>query len=211
MSLKSTLKTTIAATAFTLGMATMATPAQAADIRCDSRTGSSNYCRIDTSPGVTLRQQHSRQPCYQNDTWGFDRRGIWVANGCSATFRVGREKDGDNAAAIGLGILALGIIGAIASQDDNRDDNYPPPSGPPPGYGDDYPDDYDPYDPYERANIVSCDSKNYKIRYCPAPVRDYVELVRQRSNRACRFGKTWGYDRRGVWVNKGCRADFAIY
>lgn len=211
MAFKATLKATIAATALGIGVAVTASPAQTAEIRCDSRPGSSNYCRIDTSPGVELRHQHSRQPCYQNDTWGYDRRGIWVANGCSATFRVGREKDDDNAAAIGLGILALGIIGAIASQDDNnRDDGYqPPPSAPPPGYNDGgY---YDDDEPYGGANIVSCDSKNYKIRYCPAPVRDYVELVHQRSKRACRYGKTWGYDRRGVWVNKGCRADFAIY
>jgi hypothetical protein len=42
-------------------------------------------------------------------------------------------------------------------------------------------------------------------------VRSDVELIRQRSTSACRFNTSWGYDRRGVWVNKGCRADFAVY
>jgi hypothetical protein len=42
-------------------------------------------------------------------------------------------------------------------------------------------------------------------------IRSHAELVRQRSRNSCRFNKTWGYDRRGVWVSKGCRADFAIY
>jgi hypothetical protein len=58
---------------------------------------------------------------------------------------------------------------------------------------------------------VSCNSNKNKYNYCPVRVRSDVELIRQRSTSACRFNTSWGYDRRGVWVNKGCRADFAVY
>ena len=36
-----------------------------------------------------LVDQLSRAGCWKGDTWGYDRRGIWVANGCRAVFRVG--------------------------------------------------------------------------------------------------------------------------
>jgi hypothetical protein len=216
MKLTSALKGTIASAALCLGLAATAAPAQAGrELRCDSAPGAYNYCRTNTSAGVTLNVQHSRYGCYQNDTWGYDRNGIWVSNGCSATFQVGaRDKDdGKTAAAIGLGILALGIIGAVASNDDQND--YPPPQ---PGYDPNYPppqdqyqDQYDDYDPYEDAQIVYCDSKKYKLKICPIRVSSHVELVRQKSKNACRFNKTWGYDRRGIWVNKGCRAEFAVF
>ena len=216
MKLTSALKGTIASAALCLGLAATAAPAYANDeLRCDSAPGAYNYCRADTSAGVTLNVQHSRYGCYQNDTWGYDRNGIWVSNGCSATFQIGaRDRDGGKtAAAIGLGILALGIIGAVASQDDRND--YPPPQ---PGYDPNYPppqdqydDQYDDYDPYEDAQIVYCDSKKYKLKICPIRVSSHVELIRQKSKNACRFNKTWGYDRRGIWVNKGCRAEFAVF
>ena len=35
-------------------------------------------------------------------------------------------------------------------------------------------------------------------------------MVNQRSGSACNQGYSWGFDRGGVWVDHGCRADFAI-
>ena len=85
MTLKSMLKTTIAAAAFGAGLIATSAPAAAADLRCNSSVGGYNYCRTSTAGGVVLRTQHSPHACYQNDTWGFDGSGVWVANGCSAT------------------------------------------------------------------------------------------------------------------------------
>lgn len=227
MTLKTILKSTIAAAAFGASLLGTAAPAAAADLRCDSRVGGYNYCRTSTAGGVVLRSQHSPHACYQNDTWGFDGGGVWVANGCSATFRIGRRDDDDDTAAkIGLGILALGVIGALAG--DNNDDGYnnppppPPQDYPPGGYPSQgypqqgypqggYPQQGYPDDDYEDAYIISCDSKNNKYRFCQVPIRNYAQLVHQRSRSACRFNKSWGYDQRGVWVKKGCRGDFAIY
>jgi len=61
-----------------------------------------------------------------------------------------------------------------------------------------------------RANIVTCSSDDMRRNYCAADTRDGVRLVRQRGDASCRQGSTWGYDRRGIWVDRGCRADFAI-
>jgi hypothetical protein len=207
-------------TALTIGIScVVASPAMAEDMRCGSVPGANNYCRVDTSRGVELIHQHSAYACYYNDTWGYDSNGIWVANGCSATFRIGsrERKDNDDAAAIGLGILALGILGAVAADNDDGGHHSAPPPPPPGGYGPGYPPPPPPshgggYGGYEDDyEIISCNSKNNKYKYCPVRVRSHAELVRQRSRNSCRFNKTWGYDRRGVWVSKGCRADFAIY
>jgi len=35
-----------------------------------------------------------------------------------------------------------------------------------------------------------------------------VRLTNQRSGSPCVQGQTWGYDGRGIWVDRGCRADF---
>ena len=35
-------------------------------------------------------------------------------------------------------------------------------------------------------------------------------MLRQRSGSACREGYSWGNDRRGIWVDHGCRADFSL-
>jgi hypothetical protein len=35
-------------------------------------------------------RQFGRAACRQNETWGYDSRGIWVDRGCGADFEVGR-------------------------------------------------------------------------------------------------------------------------
>jgi len=242
MKLKPVMTAASAAAAIGLSLA-FAAPAAADELRCGSRPGASNYCSADTSRGVELIYQHSSYACYYDDTWGYDRNGIWVANGCSATFRLGKKDKGkgDTAAAIGLGILALGILAATSSDDGDPNRNEPPP--PPPGYG---PGGYPPPPPpggypsgsyppppppgsygpggypppppppqggyYSRPHkVVSCNSNKNKYTYCAVRVRSDVELIRQRSTSSCRFNTSWGYDRKGVWVNKGCRADFVVY
>jgi hypothetical protein len=46
--------------------------------------------------------------------------------------------------------------------------------------------------------------------FCRVDTRGGVRLVRQRSESPCYQGSTWGWDRRGIWVDRGCRADFAL-
>lgn len=63
---------------------------------------------------------------------------------------------------------------------------------------------------YDHGRVVRCESHDQRSRYCPVDTRGGVRLVRQRSDAACIPGRTWGHDRRGIWVSHGCRADFAL-
>jgi hypothetical protein len=38
----------------------------------------------------------------------------------------------------------------------------------------------------------------------------FVRLVNQRSGSACVQGRTWGFTRNSIWVDRGCRADFEV-
>jgi hypothetical protein len=53
-----------------------------------------------------------------------------------------------------------------------------------------------------------CASDDGRRNYCSADTRGGVRLVRQRSGSPCIEGRTWGYTRNGIWVDRGCRADF---
>jgi hypothetical protein len=58
--------------------------------------------------------------------------------------------------------------------------------------------------------IISCASDDMHRHYCAADTRGGVQLLKQRSDSSCRQGYSWGYDRRGIWVDHGCRADFQV-
>src|SRR5688500_6086044 len=58
-------------------------------VPCEADNGRPAFCRVDTRGGVRLVDQDSRSPCIQGRTWGYDSRGIWVAQGCRAKFQVG--------------------------------------------------------------------------------------------------------------------------
>jgi Protein of unknown function (DUF3011) len=58
--------------------------------------------------------------------------------------------------------------------------------------------------------LVSCSSDDMHRHYCPADTRGGVRLVKQRSDSSCRQGSSWGFDRQGIWVDHGCRADFQV-
>jgi hypothetical protein len=60
------------------------------------------------------------------------------------------------------------------------------------------------------AGTVRCESKDYRYRYCSVRTYGDVKLTHERSHSACRYGRTWGFDHRGIWVDRGCRADFAV-
>jgi hypothetical protein len=65
------------------------------------------------------------------------------------------------------------------------------------------------FGPRSSAQTISCSSDDGHRHYCPADTRGGVQLVKQRSDSPCQQGYSWGFDRGGVWVDRGCRADFA--
>ncbi|MEO6983417.1 MAG: DUF3011 domain-containing protein, partial [Edaphobacter sp.] len=60
---------------------------QGQTVTCSSNNGRRNWCGIN-GRDVRLTRQISGSPCVENDTWGIDRRGLWVDRGCRAEFRV---------------------------------------------------------------------------------------------------------------------------
>jgi hypothetical protein len=62
----------------------------------------------------------------------------------------------------------------------------------------------------DHAQVVTCSSDDMHRHYCQADTRGGVQLIRQHSDSSCRQGRSWGFDRRGIWVDHGCRADFQV-
>ena len=64
--------------------------------------------------------------------------------------------------------------------------------------------------PLSSAENVNCSSEDGRRHYCSIDTRGGVQMIKQRSDAACIQGQTWGYDRQGIWVDRGCRADFSV-
>jgi hypothetical protein len=58
------------------------------------------------------------------------------------------------------------------------------------------------------AGTVKVESKNQQRTYKRTSTRGGVRLARQLSREACVQGVSWGFDRDGIWVDAGCRAEF---
>lgn len=58
------------------------------------------------------------------------------------------------------------------------------------------------------SRTIRCESNDAKFNRCNMPWRD-AELVKQESKGACIRGQSWGVDRQGLWVDRGCRGLFA--
>ena len=84
----------VAAAALATGL--NAAPVRADTVVCESRDGQTNHCPADTRGGVRLVTQYSKHGCYQGDSWGYDRRSIWVSNGCRAQFQTGETSSEPN-------------------------------------------------------------------------------------------------------------------
>ncbi len=61
---------------------------------------------------------------------------------------------------------------------------------------------------YAQGGGTYCASNDNRFARCQVSWRDAI-LVQQSSKAACIRGKTWGFDRNGIWVNGGCRGQFA--
>ena len=61
-----------------------------------------------------------------------------------------------------------------------------------------------------QGQIVSCSSDDMHKHHCAADTRGGVRLVKQNSDSACVQGRSWGFNRHGIWVDHGCRADFEV-
>ena len=60
------------------------------------------------------------------------------------------------------------------------------------------------------AQTITCPSEAGARNYCKVETHGYVRLEKQRSTSPCIQGTTWGFDDHGIWVDKGCSADFTV-
>jgi hypothetical protein len=66
-----------------------AQPRAAVSITCASKATERRECPADTSRGVVLARSYGDAACLLGKTWGYDDKGVWVSDGCSADFLVG--------------------------------------------------------------------------------------------------------------------------
>ena len=150
-------------------------------IVCESHRGRVGRCAIDTRYQVVLSERYSRSDCIEGHSWGVDRGGVWVSNGCRAAFS---------------------SIAPPPRRSRGRGNNYGNQGVPSQG-------GYAP-DPAPAISF-RCESHDGQTAYCGLPARGAVQLSRQLSRTNCSEGYNWGVDRRGVWVTQGCRAEFTVY
>ena len=61
----------------------------------------------------------------------------------------------------------------------------------------------------QTGGTLLCESADGEFHRCEVYTQGYVRLVKQLSQAPCEQGTTWGYDPRSIWVDQGCRAEFA--
>jgi hypothetical protein len=62
----------------------------------------------------------------------------------------------------------------------------------------------------QNGRQVTCASDDMKRHLCRVDTSRGVQMINQRSGSPCIQGQTWGYSRSGIWVDRGCRADFYL-
>jgi len=213
---------------------------QTQTVSCSSDDMRWHACQADTSSGVRLLRQRSEADCVYGSTWGYDDRGIWVDRGCRADFETGGDSysdDSDQPYNVSVycssddmhrrfcytgphGVVRLTKKHSEAECIEGRTWGHEPRGiwvdrgcradfevvvG---GYtgGENYRPDWN----TGTVTSMNCSSQDGRRHHCAADTRWGVRLVKQRSGSPCTQGRTWGYDSNGIWVDRGCRADFEI-
>lgn len=80
--------------------------------------------------------------------------------------------------------------------------------GPGPGAG----GDWRPGAGWDRSIRVRCASQNYSYNMCQIDTGrgGSVHVEQQISKTRCQRGRTWGFNRAGIWVDGGCEAVFRV-
>lgn len=64
--------------------------------------------------------------------------------------------------------------------------------------------------PARADETIRCESRGFRYNYCRIDTDNRVSLVRTHGFASCREGSSWGYDRSGVWVDRGCSGEFRV-
>jgi hypothetical protein len=195
---------------------------------CESLDGGYRECHIGTSGKIRLVLEMSSNNCFEGVSWGTRGEGlVWVDRGCRARFAIDMAPGGriiceshrgsrevcpaDTSKGIAV-VRQLSkapcIEGESWGQDDAtsviwvdhhcRAEFVVGPSG-----------DVARVQPSLDV-LVTCESDRRRRKTCAADTSAGVQFVRSLGDRACHFGRDWGYDTTGIWVDRGCRAEFAV-
>ena len=195
-------------------------------VTCESDDGRRKVCAADTSAGVQFVRQLGDAACPFNTGWGYDQKGIWVNKGCRAEFAVrGRpkamvkgvvcESTGGRVHCPGETQFGIAIIKQLDEHPCVLDETW--------GFdergvwvdncrgqfilgGYRLPESAVP----STAMRLTCESIDGKRNVCAAETGRGVGLVKQLSETMCVLNRSWGYDRAGIWVADGCRAEFVV-
>ncbi len=150
----------------TVGIMAAASLADVRRVTVESNGSRREYRRVDHDGYVRLARRLSDKPCVQGRSWGYDRSGIWVSNGCRAVFEVGRDN----------------------GRWDDRQGR----------------------DRWTGNGSIRVESEDGRYRSRSIDTRGGVRLVKRLSDAPCVQGRSWGYDRNRIWVDRGCRAIFEV-
>ena len=169
-------------------------------VRCESREGRTAWCRLDTRGGVRLVQQFSDSACIRGRSWGVRGDAVWVTRGCRARFAASPYRDD-----------------RYYGYDERRGRDYDR------GRNYDYDDRYDRgyydnrgyYDGRygnDRGRVIRCQSHDGRYNFCrTSGYASRVQIRRVMSDANCRLNSSWGTRNGGIWVDRGCRAEFVLY
>ncbi|BCT94026.1 hypothetical protein LYSHEL_30530 [Lysobacter helvus] len=197
-------------------------------IRCESPRGRERTCEADTRGGARLTKQLSRSPCVEGKSWGVRPNGIWVNAGCRADFALGEggpaptgpimvrcESNGGGRRHCPASTMAgVQLVRQLSRSPCIRHSTWS----------------------FDRNSIwvaqgcradfqvgvgaptealgpqkLRCESDRGRERRCDVGVWKGAQLTRQLSKTPCVQGQSWGWDVRGVWVSRGCRAEFTVW
>ncbi|MBN7138747.1 hypothetical protein A7A76_00880 [Lysobacter enzymogenes] len=208
-------------------------------LRCASDDEQTVRCPADTRGGVRLVRRSSGKPCVEGTSWGADRGGVWVSQGCSADFVLGRGGSGGDSTS-GARVIKCESLGgrwnhcaartedgvALAQQLSKQpclrnqtwgaDNSGVWVAG---GCRGEFrllgvqPEDEQAAAAAAAAQsrkLIKCESLDRRARRCDGDTGSGVRMVKQLSKSECVEGRSWGYDAHGVWVEGGCRAEFEL-
>ncbi len=220
--------------AIALLMATAAAAQMAPTLlTCESVNNIRHTCRGDFGSGVVLNRVLSENACIRGKSWDVrrDGKGIWVDKGCRAEFIVGvpvniasgtfgqtvvcestSKRMHRCPANTSFGVILARQISShscMVGADWGWDENGIWVKN---GCRAEFGLGRTPGAPMVSSSrpVVVCESVNNAINHCKADTTFGVSLARQLSDNACVRGDSWGFDSEGIWVKKGCRAEFVL-
>lgn len=212
----------------------VAIPTFGQTITCSSEDGEKHYCTADTRHGAHLVKQTSTAPCTEAMTWGFDEEGIWVDKGCAGEFALGMADQGDEEPAEGRTITCSseggtriycpaeirGNVQLVRQRSEaacvhgtswgfdthgiwvNKGCSADFVVGVP---------EHPTVTEKDKNQRIACSSTDGRKNYCDTDTRGAkVQLARQLGPSPCDENVSWGYDKQGIWVDRGCRGEFVI-